>query len=86
MQVYILYSVLICSFKSEVPKSNSYLADLTEPPREHRLRNLISSMSNDDNASGTGRTLDGRAAEPLPSTWVRQSSNQRVGRIGDWAT
>ncbi|KAF8346445.1 hypothetical protein F5887DRAFT_962043 [Amanita rubescens] len=44
-------------------------------------------MSNDDdNPSGTGRTLDGRAVESLPSTWVRPSSNPRVGRIGDWAT
>ncbi|KAK2465022.1 hypothetical protein APHAL10511_003098 [Amanita phalloides] len=37
-----------------------------------------------DNSSGTGRTLDGRPAEPLPSTWSRPSQPQRVGRIGDW--
>ncbi|KAF8708940.1 hypothetical protein AX14_013494 [Amanita brunnescens Koide BX004] len=42
-------------------------------------------MSNDDdNALGAGRTLDGRAAEPLPSSWTRPSAGQRVGRIGDW--
>ena len=41
--------------------------------------------SDDNNASGAGRTLDGRPAEPLPSSWARPSTGQRVGRIGDWA-
>ncbi|PFH49148.1 hypothetical protein AMATHDRAFT_5121 [Amanita thiersii Skay4041] len=43
-------------------------------------------MSGDDNNNITsGRTLDGRPADPMPSTWTRPSSAPRVGRIGDWS-
>jgi len=42
-------------------------------------------MPGDDNSTGAGRTLDGRVAEPLPSTWARSSSTPRVGRIGQWS-
>ncbi|KAF8632704.1 hypothetical protein AX15_001728 [Amanita polypyramis BW_CC] len=41
-------------------------------------------MSGDDNSAG--RTLDGRVAEALPSSWARPSSGQRTGRIGDWGS
>lgn len=49
------------------------------------MRNLLCMSNDDNNASGAGRTLDGRPAEPLPSSWARPSTGQRVGRIGDWA-
>ncbi|KAF8639316.1 hypothetical protein AX17_001596 [Amanita inopinata Kibby_2008] len=42
-------------------------------------------MSGDDNNSDAGRTLDGRPAEPLPTSWAQRSSAPRVGRIGDWS-
>ncbi|KAF8174551.1 hypothetical protein BJ912DRAFT_989807 [Pholiota molesta] len=38
-----------------------------------------------NNPSGTGRTLGGDPADPLPSNWARPLSAPRVGRIGDWS-
>ncbi|KAF9478749.1 SEP-domain-containing protein [Pholiota conissans] len=38
-----------------------------------------------NNPSGTGRTLGGDPAEPLPASWARPAAAPRVGRIGDWS-
>ncbi|KAF5375951.1 hypothetical protein D9615_008158 [Tricholomella constricta] len=38
-----------------------------------------------DNSTGSGRTLGGGAAEPMPASWSRPSQAPRVGRIGDWS-
>lgn len=38
------------------------------------------------NTPGSGRTLGGGAAEPLPASWANRQSNPRIGRIGGPST
>ncbi|PPQ67611.1 hypothetical protein CVT26_006821 [Gymnopilus dilepis] len=39
-----------------------------------------------DNGNNSGRTLSGRPAEGLPTSWSNRSSQPRIGRVGDWAS
>jgi len=38
------------------------------------------------NTSSSGRSLGGGAAEPMPASWARPSTQPRVGRIGAWTS
>ena len=59
-------------------------------PRTRRVRSQTSfqrsSMADDQNNSGAGRSLGGGAAEPMPASWRTNTSAPRVGRVGGPST